>query len=102
LVGKVKDKLMKYFHHSKIFPEIIPSKFDYVHKGLLTQQCNLHAEVYRPKEKRPNKNITEFKSAVGLYYYEVAVLSINDDVAIGAAFLPLFCPDLPHLYQLDD
>ncbi|KFV68165.1 Uncharacterized protein CXorf57, partial [Dryobates pubescens] len=97
---QVKDKLMKYLHHSKIFPESVPRKFDYKHKDLLVQQYNLHAAVHQPKETE--KNINEFRSAGGLGYYEVTVLGINHDVAIDVAFLPLFCPEDPHLFQLDD
>ena len=74
LWAQVKDKLMKYLHHSTIFPESIPRKFDYVHKDLLMQQYNLHAAVHQPKETRTDKNINEFKSASGLGYYEVTVL----------------------------
>ncbi|KFV48851.1 Uncharacterized protein CXorf57, partial [Gavia stellata] len=99
---QVKDKLTKYLHHSTIFPESIPRKFDYVHKDLLMQQYNLHAAVHQPKETRTDKNINEFKSASGLGYYEVTVLGINHDVAIDVAFLPLFCPEDPHLFQLED
>ncbi|NXE75643.1 RADX protein, partial [Cochlearius cochlearius] len=102
LWAQVKDKLMKYLHHSTIFPESIPRKFDYVHKDLLMQQYNLHAAVHQPKETRTDKNISEFKSASGLGYYEVTVLGINHDVAIDVAFLPLFCPEDPHLFQLED
>uniref|UniRef100_A0A8B9MR25 RPA1 related single stranded DNA binding protein, X-linked n=1 Tax=Accipiter nisus TaxID=211598 RepID=A0A8B9MR25_9AVES len=102
LWAQVKDKLMKYLHHSAIFPESIPRKFDYVHKDLLMQQYNLHAAVHQPKETRTDKNIDEFKSASGLGYYEVTVLGINHDVAIDVAFLPLFCPEDPHLFQLED
>ncbi|KFP75167.1 Uncharacterized protein CXorf57, partial [Apaloderma vittatum] len=99
---QVKDKLMKYLHHSTIFPESVPRKFDYVHKDLLMQQYNLHAAVHQPKETRTDKSINEFKSASGLGYYEVTVLGINHDVAIDVAFLPLFCPEDPHLFQLED
>lgn len=74
LWAQVKDKLLNYFHHSKIFPESIPCKFDYVHKDLLMQQYNLHAAVHQPVEARTDKNINEFKSANGLGYYEVTVL----------------------------
>ncbi|KAM6322880.1 RPA-related protein RADX [Podargus strigoides] len=102
LWAQVKDKLMTYLHHSTIFPESIPRKFDYVHKDLLMQQYNLHAAVHQPKETRTDKNINEFKSASGLGYYEVTVLGINHDVAIDVAFLPLFCPEDPHLFQLED
>lgn len=102
LWAQVKDKLMKYLHHSTIFPESIPRKFDYVHRDLLMQQYNLHAAVHQPKETRTDKNINDFKSASGLGYYEVTVLGINHDVAIDVAFLPLFCPDDPHLFQLED
>ncbi|KFR10781.1 Uncharacterized protein CXorf57, partial [Opisthocomus hoazin] len=102
LWAQVKDKLMKYLHHSTIFPESIPRKFDYVHKDLLMQQYNLHAAVHQPKETRTDKNINEFKSASGLGYYEVTVLGVNHDVAIDVAFLPLFCPEDPHLFQLED
>ncbi|KGL96705.1 Uncharacterized protein CXorf57, partial [Charadrius vociferus] len=102
LWAQVKDKLLKYLHHSTIFPESIPRKFDYAHKDLLMQQYNLHAAVYQPKETRTDKNINEFKSASGLGYYEVTVLGINHDVAIDVAFLPLFCPEDPHLFQLED
>ncbi|NXP22011.1 RADX protein, partial [Scytalopus superciliaris] len=102
LWAQVKDKLMQYLHHSKIFPESIPSKFDYVHKDLLMQQYNLHAAVYQPEETRMNKNTNQFKTAGGLGYYEVTVLGINHDVAIDVAFLPLFCPEDPHLFQLED
>ncbi|KAM6381701.1 LOW QUALITY PROTEIN: RPA-related protein RADX [Pluvialis apricaria] len=102
LWAQVKDKLLKYLHHSTIFPESIPRKFDYVHKDLLMQQYNLHAAVHQPNETRTDKNINEFKSASGLGYYEVTVLGINHDVAIDVAFLPLFCPEDPHLFQLED
>uniref|UniRef100_A0A8C9NU95 RPA1 related single stranded DNA binding protein, X-linked n=1 Tax=Serinus canaria TaxID=9135 RepID=A0A8C9NU95_SERCA len=102
LWAQVKDKLLNYFHHSKIFPESIPCKFDYVHKDLLMQQYNLHAAVHQPVEARTDKNINEFKSANGLGYYEVTVLGINHDIAIDVAFLPLFSPDNPHLFQLED
>ncbi|XP_061859892.1 RPA-related protein RADX-like [Colius striatus] len=102
LWAQVKDKLMKYLHHSNIFPESIPRKFDYLHKDLLMQQYNLHAAVHQPKETRTEKNITEFKSASGLGSYEVTVLGINHDVAMDVAFLPLFCPEDPHLFQLED
>ncbi|KFO86254.1 Uncharacterized protein CXorf57, partial [Buceros rhinoceros silvestris] len=102
LWAQVKDKLMKYLHHSTIFPESIPRKFDYVHKNLLMQQYNLHAAVHQPEETRTDKNISEFKSATGLGYYEVTVLGINHDVAIDVAFLPLFCPEGPHFFQLED
>ncbi|NXG01849.1 RADX protein, partial [Sakesphorus luctuosus] len=100
LWAEVKDKLMNYLHHSQIFPESIPSKFDYVHKDLLIQQYNLHAAVYQPKETTRNKNIHQFKSPGGFGYYEVTVLGVNHDVAIDIAFLPLFCPEGPHLFQL--
>ncbi|XP_074771372.1 RPA-related protein RADX [Athene noctua] len=102
LWAQVKDKLMKYLHHSTIFPESIPRKFDYVHKDLLMQQYNLYAAVHQPKETRTDKNINEFKSASGLGYYEVTVLGINHDVAIDVAFLPLVCPEDPYLFQLED
>uniref|UniRef100_A0A8B9IWX2 RPA1 related single stranded DNA binding protein, X-linked n=1 Tax=Amazona collaria TaxID=241587 RepID=A0A8B9IWX2_9PSIT len=102
LWAQVKDKLMKYLHHSTIFPESIPRKFDYVHRDLLMQQYNLHAAVHQPKETRTHRNISDFESASGLGYYEVTVLGINHDVAIDVAFLPLFCPDDPHLFQLED
>ncbi|NXX73781.1 RADX protein, partial [Urocolius indicus] len=102
LWAQVKDNLMKYLHHSKIFPESIPRKFDYLYKDLLMQQYNLHAAVHQPEETRTVKNIDEFKSASGLGYYEVTVLGINHDVAIDVAFLPLFCPEDPHLFQLED
>ncbi|XP_040428146.1 RPA-related protein RADX isoform X2 [Cygnus olor] len=102
LWAQVKDKLLKYLHHSTVFPESIPRKFDYVHKDLLMQQYNLHAAVYQPKETRTDKNINEFKSASGLGYYEVTVLGINHDVAVDVAFLPLFCPEDPHLLQMED
>ncbi|XP_054244831.1 RPA-related protein RADX [Indicator indicator] len=100
LWAQVKDKLMKYLHHSTIFPESVPRKFDYVHKDVLMQQYNLHAAVHQPKETE--KNINEFRSASGLGCYEVTVLGINHNVAIDVAFLPLFCPEDPHLFQLDD
>lgn len=74
LWAQVKDKLMKYLHHGSIFPESIPRKFDYVHKDLLMQQYNLHAAVHQPNETRTDKNISEFRSASGLGYYEVTVL----------------------------
>ncbi|XP_010147773.1 PREDICTED: uncharacterized protein CXorf57 homolog, partial [Eurypyga helias] len=102
LWAQVKDKLMKYLHHGTIFPESIPRKFDYVHKDLLMQQYNLHPAVHQPKETRRDKNISEFKSVTGLGYYEVTVLGINHDVAMDVAFLPLFCPEDPHLFQLAD
>ncbi|NXK98206.1 RADX protein, partial [Formicarius rufipectus] len=102
LWAQVKDKLMMYLHHSKIFPESIPSKFDYVHKDLLMQQYNLHAAVYQPKETRTNRSINQLKRAGGLGYYEVTVLGINHDVAIDVAFLPLFYPEDLHLFQLED
>ncbi|XP_065702427.1 RPA-related protein RADX isoform X2 [Patagioenas fasciata] len=102
LWAQVKDKLMNYLHHGSIFPESIPRKFDYVHKDLLMQQYNLHAAVHQPNETRTDKNISEFRSASGLGYYEVTVLGINHDVAIDVAFLPLFCPEDPHLFQLED
>ncbi|XP_010220053.1 PREDICTED: uncharacterized protein CXorf57 homolog [Tinamus guttatus] len=98
---QVKDKLMKYLHHSTVFPESIPRKFDYVHKDLLMQLYNLHAAVHQPKDHSSDKNISEFKSASGLGHYEVTVLGINHDVAIDVAFLPLFCPDT-HLFQTED
>lgn len=72
LWAQVKDKLMKYLHHSTIFPESIPRKFDYAHKDLLMQQYNLYAAVLQPKET--DKNINEFRSASGLGCYEVTVL----------------------------
>ncbi|NWW82657.1 RADX protein, partial [Climacteris rufus] len=99
---KVKDKLMNYLHHSKIFPESIPCKFDYVHKELLMQRYNLYAAVHQPIEARTDKNISEFKSANGFGYFEVTVLGVNHDIAIDVAFLPLFHPDHPHLFQLED
>ncbi|XP_032052307.1 RPA-related protein RADX [Aythya fuligula] len=102
LWAQVKDKLLKYLHHSTVFPESIPRKFDYAHKDLLMQQYNLHAAVYQPKEMRTDKNINEFKSASGLGYYEVTVLGINHDVAVDVAFLPLFYPENPHLLQMED
>lgn len=74
LWAQVKDKLMKYLHHSTIFPESIPRKFDYAHRDLLMQQYNLHAAVHQPKETRTHKNISDFKSASGLGYYAVTVL----------------------------
>ncbi|NWI96400.1 RADX protein, partial [Pitta sordida] len=102
LWAEVKDKLIKYFHHSKIFPESIPRKFDYMHKDLLLQLFNLHAAVHQPKETRTDKNINDLKTASGLGYYEVTLLGINHDIAIDVAFLPLFCPEDPHLFQLED
>ncbi|XP_071614145.1 RPA-related protein RADX [Heliangelus exortis] len=102
LWAQVKDKLMKYLHHSKIFPESIPRRFDYIHKDLLMQQYNLHAAVHQPKETITEKNINEFKTAGGLGYYEVTVLGVNHDVAIDVAFLPLFSPEDPHLFKLED
>uniref|UniRef100_A0A8C5U9Z6 RPA1 related single stranded DNA binding protein, X-linked n=1 Tax=Malurus cyaneus samueli TaxID=2593467 RepID=A0A8C5U9Z6_9PASS len=102
LWAQVKDKLINYLHHSKIFPESIPCKFDYVHKDFLLQQYNLLAAVHQPIEARTAKNISEFKRAHGLGYYEVTVLGVNHDIAIDVAFLPLFCPDNPHLFQLED
>ncbi|NXG74916.1 RADX protein, partial [Baryphthengus martii] len=102
LWAQVKDKLLKYLHHSTVFPESIPRKFDYASKDLLMQQYNLHAAVHQPKGTGTDKNINEFKSASGLGCYEVTILGINHDVAIDVAFLPLFCPDDPHLFQLED
>uniref|UniRef100_A0A8C4UAW8 RPA1 related single stranded DNA binding protein, X-linked n=1 Tax=Falco tinnunculus TaxID=100819 RepID=A0A8C4UAW8_FALTI len=102
LWAQVKDKLMKYLHHSTIFPESIPRKFDYVHKDLLMQQYNLHEAVHQPKETGTRENINEFKSASGFGYYEVTVLGINHDVAVDVAFLPLLCTEDPHLFQLED
>ncbi|NWV67920.1 RADX protein, partial [Malurus elegans] len=102
LWAQVKDKLINYLHYSKIFPESIPCKFDYVHKDFLLQQYNLLAAVHQPIEARTAKNISEFKGAHGLGYYEVTVLGVNHDIAIDVAFLPLFCPDNPHLFQLED
>ncbi|KFP00745.1 Uncharacterized protein CXorf57, partial [Calypte anna] len=102
LWAQVKDKLMKYLHHSKIFPESIPRRFDYIHKDLLMQQYNLHAAVHQPKETITEKNINEFKTAGGLGYYEVTVLGVNHDVATDVAFLPLFSPEDPHLFKLED
>ncbi|NXA36985.1 RADX protein, partial [Eudromia elegans] len=99
---QVKDNLMKYLHHSTVFPESIPRKFDYVHKDLLMQLYNLHAAVHQPKDYSSDKNINEFKSASGLGHYEVTVLGINHDVAIDVAFLPLFCPEDTHLFQTED
>ncbi|NWU76090.1 RADX protein, partial [Onychorhynchus coronatus] len=99
---QVKDKLMKYLHHSKIFPESIPRKFDYVYRDLLMRQYNLHAAVHQPNDTTADKSIDEFKSASGLGCYEVTVLGINHDVAIDVAFLPLCCPEDPHLFQLED
>uniref|UniRef100_A0A803YEH3 RPA1 related single stranded DNA binding protein, X-linked n=1 Tax=Meleagris gallopavo TaxID=9103 RepID=A0A803YEH3_MELGA len=102
LWAQVKDKLMKYLHHSTIFPESIPCKFDYMYKDLLMQQYNLHAAVHQPKETRIDKNINEFKSTGGLGYYEVTVLGINHDVAIDVAFLPLFGHEDPHLFPVEE
>ncbi|XP_035182439.1 RPA-related protein RADX [Oxyura jamaicensis] len=102
LWAQVKDKLLTYLHHSTVFPESIPRKFDYVHKDLLMQKYNLQAAVYQPKKNRTDKNINEFKSASSLGYYEVTVLGINHDVAVDVAFLPLFCPEDPHLLQIED
>ncbi|POI30543.1 hypothetical protein CIB84_005707, partial [Bambusicola thoracicus] len=102
LWAQVKDKLMKYLHHSTIFPESIPSKFDYMYKDLLMQQYNLHAAVHQPKETRIDKNIGEFKSTGGLGYYEVTVLGINHDVAIDVAFLPLFGHEDPHVFPVEE
>ncbi|NXI90933.1 RADX protein, partial [Psophia crepitans] len=102
LWAQVKDKLMKHLHHSKIFPESIPRKFDCDHKDLFMQQYNLHAAVYQQNETTADKNINECKSASGLGYYEVTILGINHDIAIDVAFLPLFCPEDPHLFQLED
>ncbi|NXN95286.1 RADX protein, partial [Rhinopomastus cyanomelas] len=102
LWARVKDKLMKYLHHSTIFPESIPRRFDYVHKDLLMQQFNLHAAVHQQKETRTDKSISKFKSASSLGYYEVTVLGINHDVAIDVAFLPLLYPEGPHLSLRED
>lgn len=102
LWAQVKDKLMKYLHHSTIFPESIPCKFDYMYKDLLMQQYNLHAAVHQPKETRTDKNISEFKSTGCLGYYEVTVLGINHDVAIDVAFLPLFGHEDPHLFPVEE
>ncbi|XP_072191963.1 RPA-related protein RADX isoform X1 [Excalfactoria chinensis] len=102
LWAQVKDKLMKYLHHSTIFPESIPCKFDYMYKDVLIQQYNLHAAVHQPKETRTDKNISEFKSTGGLGYYEVTVLGINHDVAIDVAFLPLFGHEDPHLFPVEE
>uniref|UniRef100_A0A8C3LX75 RPA1 related single stranded DNA binding protein, X-linked n=1 Tax=Chrysolophus pictus TaxID=9089 RepID=A0A8C3LX75_CHRPC len=102
LWAQVKDKLMKYLHHSMIFPESIPCKFDYMYKDLLMQQYNLHAAVHQPKETRIDKNISEFKSTGGFGYYEVTVLGINHDVAIDVAFLPLFGHEDPHLFPVEE
>uniref|UniRef100_A0A8C2U9B7 RPA1 related single stranded DNA binding protein, X-linked n=2 Tax=Coturnix japonica TaxID=93934 RepID=A0A8C2U9B7_COTJA len=102
LWAQVKDKLTKYLHHSTIFPESIPCKFDYMYKDLLIQQYNLHAAVHQPKETRTDKNISEFKSTGGLGYYEVTVLGINHDVAIDVAFLPFFGHEDPHLFPVEE
>uniref|UniRef100_A0A669QP42 RPA1 related single stranded DNA binding protein, X-linked n=1 Tax=Phasianus colchicus TaxID=9054 RepID=A0A669QP42_PHACC len=102
LWAQVKDKLMKYLHHSMIFPESIPCKFDYMYKDLLMQQYNLHAAVHQPKETRIDKNISEFKNTGGFGYYEVTVLGINHDVAIDVAFLPVFGHEDPHLFPVEE
>uniref|UniRef100_A0A8C3I7W0 RPA1 related single stranded DNA binding protein, X-linked n=1 Tax=Chrysemys picta bellii TaxID=8478 RepID=A0A8C3I7W0_CHRPI len=98
----VKDNLIDHLHYCTVFPESIPRKFDYMHKEFLIQQYNLHPAVYKPKEYRTNKEIHEFKSASGPGHYEVTILGINHDVAIDVAFPPIFCPEDPHLFRIED
>uniref|UniRef100_A0A8C3SSC5 RPA1 related single stranded DNA binding protein, X-linked n=1 Tax=Chelydra serpentina TaxID=8475 RepID=A0A8C3SSC5_CHESE len=98
----VKDNLIDHLHYCTVFPESIPRKFDYMHKEFLIQQYNLHPAVHKPKEYRINKEIHEFKSASGPGHYEVTILGINHDVAIDVAFPPIFCPEDPHLFQIED
>lgn len=40
------------------------------------------------------------KSSANIKYFSST--GINHDIAIDVAFLPLFCPDHPHLFQLED
>ncbi|XP_067404245.1 RPA-related protein RADX isoform X2 [Emydura macquarii macquarii] len=98
----VKDNLIDHLHYCTVFLESIPRKFDYMHKEFLMQQYNLHPAVHKPNEHRTNKKIHEFKSASGLGHYEVTILGINHDVAIDVAFLPIFCPEDPHLFRIED
>ncbi|EMP35387.1 Mitogen-activated protein kinase kinase kinase kinase 4 [Chelonia mydas] len=98
----VKDNLIDHLHYCTVFPESIPRKFDYMHKEFLIQQNNLHPAVHNPKEYITNKEIHEFKSASGPGHYEVTILGINHDVAIDVAFPPIFCPEDPHLFRIED
>ncbi|XP_033920014.1 RPA-related protein RADX [Melopsittacus undulatus] len=102
LWAQMKHKIMKYLHYSRVFPESIPCKFDYVHKDWLMRLYNLHAAVYQSEKNSTHKTISDFKSASGLGYYEVTVMGLNHDVAIDVAFLPLFSPEDPHFFQLED
>lgn len=40
------------------------------------------------------------KFSANIKYFSLT--GINHDIAIDVAFLPLFCPDNPHLFQLED
>ncbi|XP_025051566.1 RPA-related protein RADX-like [Alligator sinensis] len=95
----VKDKLTEHLHHSTVFPESIPRKFDYMHKDFILQQYNLHPAKHKPKEYKTNMESHDFSSTG---HYEVTILGINRDVAIDIAFLPLLCPEYPHLFQTEN
>ncbi|XP_019395790.1 PREDICTED: uncharacterized protein CXorf57 homolog isoform X3 [Crocodylus porosus] len=96
---RMKDKLTEHLHHSTVFPESIPHKFDYKHKDFLLQQYNLHPAKHKPKEYKTNMESHDFSSTG---HYEVTILGINHDVAIDIAFLPLLCPEYPHLFQMEN
>lgn len=68
----VKGNLTQYLRYSSIFPESFPSKFDYMHKEFLMQQCNLQAPKCTPKECPASEKMRENASPVE--YYEVAIL----------------------------
>nr|XP_020669598.1 uncharacterized protein CXorf57 homolog isoform X1 [Pogona vitticeps] len=99
LWAAVKDNLTQHLNYSSIFPESFPSKFNYIHKEFLMQQCNLQAARCKPADRVMNGEVNNFENACPLEYYEVAILGINHDIAIDVAFLSMCCPEDSHLFR---
>ncbi|XP_062998112.1 RPA-related protein RADX [Elgaria multicarinata webbii] len=98
----VKDNLTQHLHYSSVFPESFPCKFNYVHKEFLMQRCNLQAARWKPNDYITNGETKNFENACPLEYYEVAILSINQDIAVDVAFLPGCCPEDSQLFRAED
>ncbi|XP_044283195.1 RPA-related protein RADX [Varanus komodoensis] len=97
----VKDNLTQHLNYSTVFPESFPCKFNYMHKELLMQRYNLHPASWKPKEHIRNGEVKVFENTCPLEYYEVAILSLNHDMAVDVAFLPICCPEESNLFPAE-
>ncbi|XP_006871133.1 PREDICTED: uncharacterized protein CXorf57 homolog [Chrysochloris asiatica] len=92
--------LIDHLHYSHVYPESIPRRFILEHNKFLTQQYNSQSSKYVPPEAGSPK-LEDFKSACSLGHFEVTILGLNHEIAIDAAFLPMYCPEDVQTSQID-